>query len=97
MGQAKKNLEELRAEFEANPYDFINKNECLLVVQKVEDNQYRVLNNCKNIQEVFMVAGFAEEACQNRRDQIRVAQYQQKQTSGIIVPGMVGPNGQTRP
>lgn len=97
MGQAKKNLEELRAEFEANPYDFINKNECLLVVQKVEDNQYRVLNNCKNIQEVFMVAGFAEEACQNRRDQIRVIQHEQKQTSGIIVPGMVGPNGQARP
>lgn len=87
MGEARRKLEEKKAEFEANPENFININDCLLVVQRIEDEEgkkrFAVMNNCRSIEDVFMADGFAKESCQNRRDQIRVIQAQQK---SIIVP-----------
>lgn len=92
MGQAKRNLEELKKAFETNPNDFVDVKECLLIIAKTEDG-YRVMNNCQNVIDIYMTLGFAEEALQNRRDQIRYAQMKEKQSTGIIIPGRNG-NGQ---
>lgn len=61
--------------------------DCLLVIRKKDDKIYTVLNNCRSIEEVIMSMGLSEESLQNRRDQIRMIQHQEKQRSGIVVPG----------
>lgn len=89
MGEAKIKLEKKKAEFEKNPEDFINIHDLLFaVVKKNEGKSFGVMNNCRSVQEVFMTKGFADEALQNRRDQIRVMQAQEKHNDIQIVTNM---------
>ena len=91
-----------KEEFEANPENFINVHDCLLVVKR-EDKEdkkfYSVMNNCKSIEDVYMAQGFVDEALQNRRDMIRVAQAQ-KAAGGIQVASkmpVMPSNGEKKP
>jgi hypothetical protein len=87
MGEAALKEQTKKEEFEKNPDDFVNVHDCMLIVQRHEKEGkkfFSVMNNCQSIEDVFVTEGFANEAMQNRRDQIRVIQSS-KNRGGIQV------------
>jgi hypothetical protein len=83
-------VEKTKAEkFTDNPDAFVDVRDCLLIVSKRTTEQgdaYAVLNNCTNIKDLALTDFHSQEACQNRRDQIRMMQMERTQ-GGIIKPG----------
>ncbi len=85
MGEASRKEKTKKEQFDEDPNRFIDGAECLMVVKRTPDGKgYMVMNNCRNLEDVFMAKGFADEAFQNRRDQIRMIAIKQKQAGGII-------------